>query len=54
MQAWKIFTNKETGKELMAYTLYGEAYDEEEATKELLAYENGIDVSAIATRIEER
>lgn len=35
---WKVF--EYNGKELFAYTLFGEGEEEEEATIALLAYEN--------------
>lgn len=35
---WKVFTYN--GKEIFAYTIFGEGADEEEATIALLAYEN--------------
>ena len=35
---WKVFTKD--GKELFSYTIRGEGEDEEECTKQLLAYEN--------------
>lgn len=37
-EQYKVFTYK--GKELCAYTIFGEGEDEEEATIALLAYEN--------------
>lgn len=51
---WKVFTDSETGREYCAYTLTGEGSDEEEATKEFIAWENGIDVARIVMRIERR
>ena len=41
MEKYKVFYYN--GKELCAYTLRGTFESEEEATKELLAKENGID-----------
>ena len=38
LRTWKVFEHN--GKELFAYTLFGEGEDEEEATIALLAYEN--------------
>lgn len=38
LHTWKVFEHN--GKELFAYTLFGEGEDEEEATIALLAYEN--------------
>ena len=37
-ELWKVFTKE--GKELISYTIRGEGEDEEECTKQLLAYEN--------------
>lgn len=37
-ELWKVFTKD--GKELFSYTIRGEGEDEEECTKQLLAYEN--------------
>lgn len=42
------------GKEILAYTLRGTYNGEEQATKELLAYEKGVDVDRIKTNIVER
>ena len=52
--AWKVFKDKQTGKELAAYTLRGTFPGEEQATKELLAGEIGIDPARIEVTIEER
>ena len=52
MKKWKVFYYDE--KELMAYTLEGTFNGEEDATKELLADENGIDVEDIKVVVEER
>ena len=54
MKLWKVFRNKETKKELCAYTIVGTFDGEEEATKEMVAYENNIDVSQIEVKIERR
>lgn len=51
---WIVFKNKNTGKELCAYTITGSFSGELEATKEMLAYENGIDVTEIEITIERR
>ena len=40
------------GRELLRYTLKDEAPGERKATKELLAYENGVRVEEIDTGIE--
>ena len=53
-ELWKVFFNSETGEELIAYTLRGTFQGEEEATRELLAYENGIPAEQIRTKIERR
>lgn len=53
-ELWKVFFNSETGEELSAYTLRGTFQGEEEATRELLAHENGIPVEQIRTKIERR
>lgn len=53
-QDWKIFIDQETGAELAAYTVMGEARNEEAQTRALLAYEKGIDADRITTRTERR
>lgn len=52
MEAYKVFYYGE--KELCAYTIRGTFAGEEEATKESLAMENGIDIADIVVKIEER
>ena len=52
MEKWKVFYHGE--EELGAYTLEGTFEGEEDATKELLASENGITVEDIKVVIEER
>lgn len=52
MEKWKVFYYN--GKELCAYTLYGTFDGEEQATKELLASENGISINDIMVKIETR
>ncbi len=54
MKEWKVFYNRETGEELVSYTIQGESPGEERATKELLASENGLKVEQISTRTERR
>ena len=49
---YKVFTKD--GKELFAYTVYGEGEDEEEATIGLLAYENHCQKSSIHVHREWR
>ena len=52
MEKYKVFYYEE--KELCAYTLYGTFEGEEEATKNFLALENGINIESIKVVIEER
>lgn len=52
MEKWKVFYYNE--KELCAYTLNGTFNGEEQATKELLATENKININDIQVKIEER
>lgn len=52
MEKWKVFYYN--GKELGSYTLDGTFEGEEQATKELLAAEHGINVNDIKVKIEER
>jgi hypothetical protein len=49
---WKVFTYN--GKEIFAYTIFGEGADEEEATIALLAYENHCYPEAIHVHEEMR
>lgn len=49
-----VFYNKNSRKELLAYSVRGTFEDEKESTIELLAYENNIDALAIETKIELR
>lgn len=51
---WKVFTDKDTGQELSAYTLDGEAPEEEAETIKLTATEHGKNADKILIRIEER
>ncbi len=51
-RTWKVFEHN--GKELFAYTLFGEGEDEEEATIALLAYENHCRPESIHVRKEVR
>lgn len=53
-EQWKVFYNSETGAELCAYTIRGTFDGEEQATRELLAFEKGIPAEQIKTRIESR
>ena len=52
MEKYKMFYYN--GKELGGYTLYGEFKGEEQATKELFAAENEIDINDIEVKIVER
>lgn len=49
---WKVFIDSNTGKKLGAYTMDGTFEGEEEATKELLAYQHGISVDQIKVMIK--
>lgn len=51
-ELWKIFTDRLTGEEYARYTMDGTFEGEEEATKELLAYEHGISVDCIKTVVK--
>lgn len=51
-EKWKVFYHDE--KELCAYTLRGTFDEEEQATKEMLSYEEGINITEIRVVIEER
>lgn len=51
---WLVFRDRETGRELLAYTIRGTFEGERAATIELLAAENGIDPERITTTIEYR
>ena len=52
MEQWKVFYID--GNEVCAYTLYGSFAGEEQATKELLASENGVNINDIIVKIETR
>ena len=54
MNLWMVFRNKETGEELLAYTIKGTFPGERKETIELLAYENHIPKEQITTTIEDR
>lgn len=49
-----VFYNKTTGEELGGYSSRGTLKEEEEATAELLAYENSIDITDVEIKIELR
>ena len=50
---WVVFCTPE-GRELCSYTAHGRIAGEIQATKELLAYENGYSADQITARIEKR
>ena len=52
MEKWKVFYID--GVEKCAYTLFGTFDGEEESTKELLAYENGVNFDEVTAKIEIR
>lgn len=52
MEKWKMFYY--SGKCLGGYTIRGTSSGEEESTKALLAYRNGVSVDDIEVRIEYR
>lgn len=54
MEEWKVFTDKDTGRELCAYTIRGTFPGEEAATIEQLAHEEGIAPNRISVKIERR
>ena len=54
MELWKVFYNKNTGEEYASYTIVGTFKGEDEATAELIAFEEGIDRAEIEIRIEKR
>ena len=49
-----VFYNKNSGKELCAYSVEGTFEGETQETIELLAYENNVDTADIETKIELR
>lgn len=53
-ELWKVFYDSKTGEELGAYTIRGTFDGEEQATRELLAYEKEIPADQIRTKIERR
>ncbi len=54
MEKWIVFKDTQTGRELCAYTIRGTFPGELEATRELLAHENGLQVDQISATIESR
>ena len=54
MEKWIIFKDRETGRELCAYTIRGTFPDERTATIELLAHDNNIPQEQIKTEIVTR
>lgn len=53
-EQWKVFRDKDTGRELCAYTIRGTFPGEEAATIEQLAHEEGIAPDRISVKIERR
>jgi len=53
-EQWLVFRDRETGRELCAYTIRGTFPGERRATIELLAAEKGIPEEQIETAIETR
>ena len=53
-EKWLVFRDRETGRELCAYTIRGTFAGERTATIELLAAEEGIAPERIITTIESR
>lgn len=54
MEKWKVFRDKNTGRELCAYTIRGTFPGEEAATIEQLSHEEGITPDQISVTIENR
>ena len=54
MEKWEVFRDRETGRELCAYTIRGTFPGERAATIELLAAEQGIEPGRIEVTIETR
>lgn len=52
MEKWIVFRDRDTGRELCAYTLRGTFPGELDATREQLAAENGIEPDRITTATE--
>lgn len=53
-EKYKVFKDRETGKILAVYTITGTFEGEEEATRGLLAFENGISPDQIQVYIGDR
>lgn len=53
-EKWLVFRDRETGRELCAYTIRGTFPGERQATIELLAAEKGIPEERIETATETR
>lgn len=53
MVQWIVFRNQ-NGKELCAYTVHSTFAGEMQATREMIAYENGIDPNSIRVTVEQR
>lgn len=53
-EPWVVFYDNQSGEELCAYTVRGTFSGERKATKEMLAYEQGIPTTQISTKTEMR
>lgn len=53
-EQWLVFTDRETGRELAAYTVRGTFPGERAETVKLLAHDNGIAPERITTTLERR
>lgn len=53
MEKWKVFTTPD-GREVGAYTIRGEFEGEEEATRQLTAYENDLEPEQIKVAVVTR
>ena len=53
-EPWLVFRDKETGRELCAYTVRGSFPGEARATAEILAEENGLTPDQISISTERR
>lgn len=53
-EQWLVFRDRETGRELCAYTIRGTFPGERRETIKLLAFEEGIPEERIETTIEKR
>lgn len=53
-ELWKVFSDRDTGAVYAAYTIRGTFDGEEEATRELIAYEKGISVEQVIVTVKAR